>query len=56
MRGIPPNPPELKTNAETAQQWIDNAPNVDYEVRRVQVDRNTGSAAKSEVTPWEPEE
>jgi hypothetical protein len=50
----PPNPPELSTDAARAQRWIEDAPNVDYEIHRVPVDRNTGVVGESEVTPWEP--
>jgi Holliday junction resolvase-like predicted endonuclease len=52
--GVPPNPPELPTNARTAQQWIEDAPRVDYEVHRVDVDRVTGEAGSIDVSPWDP--
>ncbi|RBL90455.1 hypothetical protein [Chitinophaga flava] len=53
--GVPPNPPELPGNAIRAQQWIEDAPQVDYEVHRVPVDRFNGTVGQSDVTPWEPE-
>jgi Holliday junction resolvase-like predicted endonuclease len=52
--GVPPNPPELPTNARTAQQWIEDAPRVDYEVHRVDVDRVTGDVGSIDVSPWDP--
>jgi hypothetical protein len=52
--GVPPNPTELPQNARTAQRWIDEAPNVDYEVHRVPVDRTTGDIGTPDVTPWDP--
>lgn len=54
--GVPPNPPELPNNARTAQQWLEDAPNVDYEVHRVPVDRTTGDVGDPDITPWEPED
>ncbi|MGO4288973.1 hypothetical protein [Chitinophaga sp. RAB17] len=52
--GVPPNPPELPQQARQAQRWIENAPNVDYEVHRVPVDRTTGVVGEPEVSPWDP--
>lgn len=51
---IPPNSPQMKTDAEMARDWIDEAPRVDYEVHRVQVDRTTGQVNGTTVTPWDP--
>ena len=51
----PPNPPELKAKAEKASDWIKDAPQVDYEVRRVEVDNTTGEViGDSKIDPWEP--
>ncbi len=52
--GVPPNSADLPTNARRAQQWIEDAPNVDYEVHRVPVDRTTGESGTPEVSPWDP--
>lgn len=52
--GVPPNPPELPGNARQAQGWIEDAPQVDYEVHRVPVDRTAGTAGTPEVSPWDP--
>ncbi len=52
--GIPPNSPELRTNAETAQEWIRDAPRVDYEVHKVPVDRTTGVTGATTTTSWDP--
>ena len=50
--GVPPNPPDLPTNAVKAQKWIEDAPQVDYEVHRVSVDRSNGTVGNTKVTPW----
>ncbi len=51
---IPPNPAELKTNAQKAKDWIQDAPQVDYEVHQVPVDNATGVAGTPKVSPWDP--
>ncbi len=51
--GVPPNPPNLPIEARRAQQWIEDAPNVDYEVHRVQVNRTTGEVNGTTVSTWE---
>ncbi|TDW96816.1 hypothetical protein [Dinghuibacter silviterrae] len=50
---VPPNPADLPTNAKLAQRWIQNAPNVDYEVHRVDVDRSNGNVGNIKVSPWD---
>lgn len=52
--GVPPNPENLPADARRAQQWLEDAPNVDYEVHRVPVDRTTGEAGTPEVSTWDP--
>jgi Holliday junction resolvase-like predicted endonuclease len=54
--GVPPNPPDLPVNARRAQQWLRDAPRVEYEVHRVPVDRTTGEVGEPEISPWDPEE
>ncbi|WP_312076439.1 hypothetical protein [Chryseobacterium sp.] len=51
---IPPNPAELKANANKAKDWINDAPQVDYEVHQVPVDNQTGAVGTPNVSPWNP--
>jgi Holliday junction resolvase-like predicted endonuclease len=51
---IPPNPEQMKTDAVKAKEWIEDAPKVDYEVHRVNVDNATGIAGDTKVSPWDP--
>ena len=51
---IPPNPEQMKMDAETAKQWIENADNVDYEVHQVPVDNATGVTGNPKVSNWDP--
>ncbi len=50
---IPPNPPEVKTNAQKAKDWIQDANKVDYEVHRIKVDNVTGQTGTTTVTKWD---
>ena len=50
---IPPNPEQMKTDAQTAKDWIRDADNVEYEVHRVDVDRTTGDVNNHRVSDWE---
>lgn len=52
--GVPPNPAELPQNARLAQEWIADAPQVDYEVHRIPVDRTAGTTGTPEVNTWDP--
>jgi Holliday junction resolvase-like predicted endonuclease len=54
--GVPPNRADLPADARRAQQWIEDAPNVDYEVHRVEVNRTTGETGSVDVSPWDPVE
>lgn len=52
--GVPPNPENLPTDAVQAQRWIEDAPQVDYEVQRVTVDRTNGTVVGDpKVSPWD---
>lgn len=51
---VPPNPAEMKADALKAQEWIEDAPKVDYEVHNVKVDNATGEVTGTTVKPWNP--
>jgi hypothetical protein len=49
---VPPNSEQMKIDAETAKEWINDAPKVEYEVHRVDVDRTTGEASNHRISDW----
>ena len=50
--GVPPNPADLPIKAQQAQDWIDNAPHVEYEQWQIDVDGANSTTGNPNKNPW----